>query len=66
MSPLPHLLSGVSLYCCRSARNQATDPGTYSSLVMHRAYLQLISGGGADDAAVERARRSRTAPSGMA
>ena len=34
--------------------DEASDPGLYSSLIMHRAYLQLISGAGADDAAIER------------
>ncbi|HEV2371347.1 MAG TPA: AAA family ATPase [Streptosporangiaceae bacterium] len=30
------------------------DPVTYSSLVLHRAYLQLLNGQGADDAAIQR------------
>ena len=34
--------------------DEASDPGLFSSLVMHRAYLQLLGGGGADDAAIER------------
>ncbi len=33
---------------------EATEPGLYSSLVMHRAYLALIGGAGADDDAIER------------
>ncbi|GEM_PF-108461 len=37
--------------------DEAADPGTFSSLLMHRAYLRLISGGGADDEAIERGRR---------
>lgn len=46
--------------------DEACDPGLYSSLVMHRAYLQLISGGGADDAAIERGKASRAALSRLA
>jgi DNA-binding CsgD family transcriptional regulator/tetratricopeptide (TPR) repeat protein len=34
--------------------DEASDPGLYSSLILQRAYLQLISGAGADDAAIER------------
>jgi DNA-binding CsgD family transcriptional regulator len=34
--------------------DEGSDPGLYSSLLMHRAYLQLIGGGGADDTAIER------------
>jgi DNA-binding CsgD family transcriptional regulator len=34
--------------------DEASYPGLYASLIMHRAYLQLISGAGADDAAIDR------------
>ena len=34
--------------------DEAADAGLYASLIMHRAYLLLLSGGGADDTAIER------------
>jgi DNA-binding CsgD family transcriptional regulator len=34
--------------------DETADPATYAQVVMHRAYLRLISGGGADDAAIAR------------
>lgn len=47
--------------------DQAADPGLFSSLVMHRAYLRLISGSGADDAAIERGKaiESRAVQAGL-
>ena len=34
--------------------DEAADPALYAGLIMYRAYLQLIGGNGADDAAIER------------
>jgi DNA-binding CsgD family transcriptional regulator len=33
--------------------DEATDPFTFAALLMHRAYLRLLAGRGADDAAME-------------